>query len=96
MRIDFTRWFQNMNIDSPTPETVKSLALECSVDPRLSRLSAETRWVITQYYDSDVDEAAYDAAHIINTFRNPPLWVLELQGATRHGWRDWEERESFV
>lgn len=48
------------------------------IDPRLEHLSPLTRFIITERYGSDVDEAKYAAERIINTYARPPAWCIEL------------------
>lgn len=67
---------------------------EAPVDPRLLNLSPSAKLAV-QRFGGDVDEACYQAARFINTFRNPPEWAIELHGAQRTGWKSFD-REGRV
>lgn len=65
-------------------------------DRRLTYLSETTRRVITGLFNSDVDEAQHVAERLVQSFRNPPTWALELHGAHRNGWKRYDARGGRV
>lgn len=58
-------------------------------DPRLRGLSADTRSTIAAMFDNDVDEACFTATRHCALFAKPQQWALELVGACRSGWKDY-------
>lgn len=79
--------------DLPAPEVEEIEHIELSslpVDPRLSSLSEGTRAVIGHWFSSDVDEALYTAERLLNLYRHPPTWAIELVGP-RRGWKSFDK-----
>lgn len=74
-------------IDVQTLEFDEDIELASDgIDHRLDQLSADAREAV-MIFDNDVDETAYIASRVVNNFRNPPPWAIEIHNAQRNGWK---------
>lgn len=60
------------------------------LDRRLLFLSPAARQAVAEY-NNDLDEAAFVASIVVHRYARPPQWAVELHGAQRTGWKDFNK-----